>query len=59
MGSWEMQDDATDGADDPYADRDQGLSQPRDLRAAERGPVRAQLQFLTEDEAAAVSVMRK
>ena len=50
MGSREMQDDAADGAHDLHADRDQGLAEPWDLRTAERGPVGAQLQFLTEDE---------
>ena len=50
MGSREMQDDPTDGAHDLHPDRDQRLPQPRDLRAAERGPVGAQLQLLPEDE---------
>ena len=45
-----MQDDAADGAYDLHADRDQGLAEPWDLRTAERGPVGAQLQLLTEDE---------
>ena len=45
-----MQDDAADGAHDLHADRDQGLPEPRDLRAAERGAVGAQLQLLTQDE---------
>ena len=50
MGSREMQDDPADGAHDLHADRDQGLPQPRDLRAAERGAVRAELQLLKQDE---------
>ena len=45
-----MQDDPADGAHDLHADRDQGLPQPRDLGAAERGPVGAELQLLTQDE---------
>ena len=50
MGSREMQDDPADGAHDLHADRDQRLPQPRDLRAAERGAVRAELQLLKQDE---------
>ena len=50
MGSREMQDDPADGAHDLHADRDQRLPEPRDLRPAERGPVRAELQLLKQDE---------
>ena len=50
MGARELQDDPTDGADDVDADRDQRLPQPRDLGAAERGPVGVQLQLLAEHE---------
>jgi hypothetical protein len=50
MGSREMQDDPTDGAHDLDPDRDQRLPQPRDLRAAERGAVGAELQLLAEDK---------
>ena len=45
-----MQDDPAHGAYDLHADRDQRLPQPRDLRTPERGPVRSELQLLTEDE---------
>ena len=50
MGSRKVQDDPTDGAHDLHPDRDQRLAQPRDLRATERGPVRAELQLLEQDE---------
>ena len=45
-----MQDDPADRPHDLHPDRDQRLPQPRDLRPAERGPVRMELQFLEEDE---------
>ncbi len=50
MGTREMQDDSADGAHDLHPDRDQGLPEPRHLRAAEGGPVRADLQLLKQDE---------
>ena len=50
MVTREMQDDPTDGAHHLDPDRDQRLPQPRDLRAAERGAVGAELQLLAEDK---------
>jgi hypothetical protein len=50
MGSREMQDEAADRAHDLHADRDEGLPEPGGLGAAERGPVRAELQLLKQDE---------
>ena len=50
MGLREVQDDPTDRADDVDADRDEGLPQPRDLRATERGPVGVELELLEEHE---------
>ena len=45
-----MQDDPADGAHHLHPDRDQGLPESRDLGPAERGAVRAELQFLTQDK---------
>ena len=50
MGSREVQDDPADRADDVDPDRDQRLSQARDLGAAERGPIGAELDLLEEHE---------
>ncbi len=47
-GTAEVQDDPTDRANDVDADRDEGLPQPRDLRATERGPVGVELELLEE-----------
>jgi hypothetical protein len=50
MGAREVQDDPADGAPHLHADRDQGLPEPRDLRAAKGGAVRPELEFLKQDE---------
>src|SRR4029434_6101949 len=45
-----MQDEWADGSHDLHADRNEGLPESRDLRAAERGPVEPELQLLTQHE---------
>src|SRR4051812_36470248 len=50
MGSRVVEHNAADRSDDLDTDRDQRLSEPRDLGAAERGAVRAKLQLLKQDE---------
>ena len=58
MGAREVQDDPADGAHHLHADRDQGLPEPRNLRATQGGAVRPELEFLKQDEGRRVSVMR-